>query len=381
VRKRAAWAGAVAAAAAAAGCGNLYYRDWPPSYRHETVHLGEVRQEVDARAVGMAGAGRASIYGAEAVISNPAALTALRGGAVSGGGGYRHWNYEVQPDQEGIKAQSFFGSFAGAYGAAAWPLVPERFAVGGAVWAPHDYTYEIGGEGEAGEITSRGARRAAGPAAAVRLGGLSCGLGADYLWGGERITSSEPGFEEVDARGRGYDVRLALGGKFEAAPGWRVAAMAVGKKGADVRFTGERSYKVRFPPTAGAAISVSARSVNVHLDYLYTFYEATEAEDEEVARVLAATARDAGWGAAGAEYVLASGAVARAGFGYRPWYIRDGSRRRVYWLHYALGGGWPILDRHGRLDVGLGYGRRGALDPNGYSTDVIEFQATVDYFW
>jgi hypothetical protein len=371
----------VAAAAVAAGCGNLYYRDWPPSYRHETVQLGEVRQEVDARAVGMAGAGRASVYGAESVISNPAALAALDGGAVSAGGGYRHWNYTVQPDQAGLKAQSFFGSFAGAYGAGAWPVVPGRFAVGGALWAPHDYTYEIGGEGEGGEIKSRGALRAAGPAAAVRFGGLSCGVGADYIWGGERITSSEPGFEEVDLRGRGYDVRLAFGSQFDLAPGWALAAMAVGKKGADVRFTGDRSYKVQFPPTAGAAVSVSALSVNVHLDYLFTFYEAMEADDAEVAETLAATAYNAGWGAAGAEYVLDSGAVARAGFGYRPWYIRDGMRRRVDWFHYAMGGGWPILERHGRLDVGLGYGRRGALDTNGYSTDVIEVQATVDYFW
>jgi hypothetical protein len=155
VRRRTIRLAALAAGLTAVSCGNLYYRDWPPSYRHETIRVGEALPHTDARSVGLAGAGRAGVYGAEAAVANPAALANLRGSALSGGGGYRYYGYDVQPDQAGLTAQSFFGSFAGTYAAAAWAASPEKFALGGALWTPYDYTYEIGGAGQGGEITSR----------------------------------------------------------------------------------------------------------------------------------------------------------------------------------------------------------------------------------
>jgi hypothetical protein len=370
-----------AAALAALSCGNLYYRDWPPSYRHETILVGEARPDADARSLGLAGAGRAAVYGAEAAVANPAALAYLRGSAASAGGGYRRWGYDVQPDQAGLRAQSFFGSFAGAYAAAAWAAAPERLALGGALWTPYDYTYEVGGPAAGGEMTSRGALRAAGPAAAFNALGVSWGAAADFLWGTQTFTSTEGGYEETAVRGRGYDVRASAAKRLELSPGWRLAAAVLGKKGAAMRFANGSAYDVRFPPAAGAAFSLQAYSVNVHLDYVYTFYEAMEAGDAGVAGEIAGAARNAGWASAGAEYVTPSGAVARTGFSYRPWYINDGLARRVDGYYYALGGGWPTWGRHGRLDAALGYGRRGALDRSGYQADVIDFQASFNYFW
>lgn len=381
MRKRAIAFAALAAALTAVSCGNLYYRDWPPSYRHESIRVGEALPHADARSVGLAGAGRAGVYGAEGAIANPAALANLRGSALSGGGGYRYYGYDVQPDQAGFKAQSFFGSFAGTYAAAAWAASPEKFALGGALWTPYDYTYEIGGPGEGGEITSRGALRAVGPAAAFNALGVSWGAAADFLWGRQTFTSTEAGYASTDVRGRGYDVRASAMKRFELAPGWRLAAAALGRKGAAMRFSDGSAYDVTFPPAAGAAVSVKAYSINVHLDYIYTFYSAMEAGDDDVERVIDAAARDAGWASAGGEYVLDSGAVARAGVSYRPWYISDGMSRRVDGYYYSMGGGWPMWGRHGRFDAALSYGRRGALDRSGYQADVIDFQASLNYFW
>ena len=371
----------LAAALTAVSCGNLYYRDWPASYRHETIRVGEARPDADARSVGLAGAGRAAVYGAEGAIANPAALANLKGSAVSAGGGYRYWGYDVQPEQAGLRAQSFFGSFAGSYAAAAWAAVPEKLVVGGALWTPYDYTYEVGGTGTGGEITSRGALRAVGPAAAFSALGLSWGAAADFLWGSQTFTSTGGEYATEEVRGRGYDVRASAMKRLELAPGWRLAAAVLGKKGAVMRFTDGSAYDVRFPPAAGAALSIKAYSVNVHLDYTYTFYSSMEAGDAEVAREIDAAARDVGWASAGAEYVTSSGAVARAGFSYRPWYIRDGMARGVDGFYYAMGGGWPVWERRGRFDAAMGYGSRGALDLNGYEADVIDFQASLNYFW
>ncbi|MGD8717626.1 MAG: hypothetical protein PVH29_02280 [Candidatus Zixiibacteriota bacterium] len=367
-----------AACLVAGGCADLYYRDWPPSYRHELMHLGEVSHEVDARAVGMAGAGRASTYGAGAAISNPAALASLTGSAASGGVGYRNWGYSVQPSQAGTNAQSFFGSFAGAYAAGAWSAVPGRVALGGALWTPSDYTYEIGGDGTGGEVKSRGSMRALGPAAAFRLPGVSLGVAADFLWARETVTLSNSRYDDVDVRGTGYDLRASLWRDFDLGPGWRLAVAAVGKKGGDVRFRDGSDYEVQFAPTVGGALSLQALSINVHLDYLYTFYE-----DMEFSNGYDPTpyVRDVGWAYAGAEYVLDSGAVARTGVSYRPWYVSSGRPGSVDALFYGIGGGWPVWSRHGRFDVGLGYGRRGALDADGYSADIVDFKVGLNYFW
>jgi len=374
-------AAALAAVLTAASCGNLYYRDWPPSYRHETIRVGEARPEADARSVALAGAGRAAVYGAESAIANPAALGYLRGSALSGGGGYRYMGYDVQPDQVGLRAQSFFSSFAGTYAAGAWAAAPEKFALGGAVWTPYDYTYEVGGDGEGGEITSRGALRAVGPAAAFRALGLSWGAAADFLWGSQTFTSTEGGYESTELAGRGYDVRASAMKRFDLSPGWRLSAAVLGKKGAAMRFTDGSAYDVNFPPAAGAALTVKAYSINVHADYTYTFYGAMEAGDDDVAREIDAAARDVGWASAGVEYVMDSGAVARAGASYRPWYIKDGMALGVDGYYYALGGGWPMWGRHGRFDAALGYGIRGALDLDGYQADIIDFQVSLNYFW
>jgi hypothetical protein len=371
-----------AAAFVMASCGNIYYEDWGPSYRQETIRLGEVRHEADARSLGLAGAGRAAVYGAEAAVTNPAALASLRGPAACGGGGYRFWAYTVRPDDEDPAAQSFFGSFSGSYGAGAWPVAPGRLVVGGALWTPHDYTYDMGG-GEAAdnEIKSRGALRAVGPALGVRAWGLSWGAAGDFLWGGQKITSDQAGVENVDLGGRGYDVRASATKDFDLAPGWRLSAAALGKKGAAVRFANGDDYDVRFPPSAGVAFSLKAQSVNVHVDYVYTFYEAMESSDDDLGGLMAAVTRDVGWASLGGEYVTDGGAVVRAGFGYKPWYIRDARYRGVDSFHYAMGGGWPAMNRHGRLDAALTYGRRGALDLNGYFVDLIGFQAGLNYYW
>ncbi len=383
-RDRSLWAAAAAclSALAVASCGNIYYEDWAPSYRHETMRLGEVRHEADARSAAMAGAGRAAVYGAEAAVTNPAALASLRGPAAAGGGGYRFWAYTLKPDGGDPTAESFFGSFAGSYAAGAWPVVSERLALGGALWTPNDYTYEMGGgEGADNEIKSRGALRAIGPALAARALGISWGVAGDFLWGGQKITSDQAGVENVDIHGRGYDVRASAAKSFDLAPGWRLSAAALGKKGGDVRFADGDEYDVQFPPSAGVAFSLKAQSINVHVDYVYTFYESTESSDDDVSRLIAATARDVGWASVGGEYVTDGGAIVRAGFGYKPWYVRDALLHGVDSYHYALGGGWPVMDRRGRLDAALAYGRRGALDKNGYFVDFMEFQAGLNYFW
>ncbi len=43
---------ALAAAALCAGCGNSYFDDWPPSYRQESIRVGEARDAVGPRATG-----------------------------------------------------------------------------------------------------------------------------------------------------------------------------------------------------------------------------------------------------------------------------------------------------------------------------------------
>ncbi len=379
---RAAAAAACAGALAAASCGNIYFQDWPPSYRQETIRLGEARHEADARSSGMAGAGRAAVYGAEAAVTNPAALASLRGPAAAGGGGYRFWAYTVHPGGGDPSAQSFPGSFAGTYAAGAWPVVAERFVVGGALWTPHDYTYNIGGgDASAGEIRSRGALRAVGPALAVRAAGVSWGVAGDFLWGGQRITSEGAAVTDVDVHGRGYDVRASAAKGFDLAPGWRLSAAALGKRGATVRFGDGAAYDVRFAPSAGVAFSLKAQSVNVHVDYVYTFYESMESSNERVATMIAAVTRDVGWASAGGEYVTDGGAIVRAGFGYKPWYIRNATYGGVDSFLYAMGGGWPMWDRRGRLDAALTYARRGALDLDGYSVNQMEFQAGLNYYW
>ncbi len=375
-------AAACACALAVASCGNVYYQDWPPSYRQETIRLGEVRHEADARSSGMAGAGRAAVYGAEAAVTNPAGLASLRGPAAAGGGGYRFWAYTVHPDGEDPPAESFPGSFAGAYAAGAWPVAAERFVVGGALWTPHDYTYNIGGgDASAGEIRSRGALRAVGPALAARAAGVSWGVAGDFLWGGQKITSDQADIADVDLHGRGYDVRASAARAFDLAPGWRLSAAALGKRGATVRFGDGSAYDVRFAPSAGVAFSLKAQSVNVHVDYIYTFYESMDSSNERVADLIEAVTRDVGWASAGGEYVTDGGAIVRAGFGYKPWYIRNATYGGVDSYLYAMGGGWPMWERRGRLDAALTYGRRGALDLDGYFVDHMEFQAGLNYYW
>jgi hypothetical protein len=148
-----------------------------------------------------------------------------------------------------------------------------------------------------------------------------------------------------------------------------------------VRFGDGDGYDVQFPPSAGVAFSLKAQSINVHVDYIYTFYESMNSSDGGVASLIAARARDVGWASLGGEYVTDGGAIVRAGFGYKPWYVRDGTSGGVDSYHYAMGGGWPVIERRGRLDAALTYGRRGALDPNGYFVDFMEFQAGLNYYW
>ena len=378
----AAAAAACLGALAVASCGNIYYDNCPASYGQETMRLGDVRHEADARSTGMAGAGRAAVYGAEAAVTNPAALASLRGPAAAGGGGYRFWAYTVQPDGNAPTAESFPGSFAGSYAAGAWPIVAERLVVGGALWTPHDYTYDIGGgEGANYEIKSRGALRAVGPALGARALGMSWGVAGDFLFGGQKITSNQAGVESVDVHGRGYDVRASAARSFDLASGWRLSAAALGKKGANVHFTDGDGYGVQFPPSAGVAFSLKAQSINVHVDYIYTFYESMGSSNDDIARLIAAAARDLGWASLGGEYVTDGGAIVRAGFGYKPWYVRDATYGGVDSYHYAMGGGWPVMGRRGRLDAALTYGRRGALDLNGYFVNFMEFQAGLNYYW
>jgi len=368
-------------ALAVLSCGNNYFTDWPPSYRQELIAVGDVRQEVGARALALAGAGRAGIYGADAAASNPAALAALEGPALSGGGGYVSRGLTVQPDPGDLRAQSFSGSFADGYVAAAWPVSPGRGAVAAALWTPNDYTFQLGGEGAGGSIVSRGALYAAGPAAAVRVAGVALGVAGDFLWGGQTLSSGVAGVGNADVSARGYDIRAGVQKDIELAPGWDLAVAGLGRKGGDVHFRGSAAYDVVFPPAAGVAFSLRAHSINVHADYIYTFYGEMRSSDGGLSRVIEAATRDVGWAMVGAEYVTASGAVARAGFGYVPWYILSARGRGVNSLRYGFGGGWPMMARRGRLDAALAYGRRGALDVDGYFLDTVEFQLGVNYFW
>ena len=368
-----------ALAALGGGCGNRYFVDWPASYRHELLHVGDAPTAPGARALALAEAGRADAYGAEAAFGNPAALARLERPAAAAGVGWRERGLSVQPAGETTLAQSFVSSFAPAYASGAYPIIPRRLALGGAIWTPHDYAYRLGGSG-AGDFESRGALYAAGPAAAAAFGPLAVGVGADFLWGSERITSSLAAYRDVDLTARGYDCRASLTAAGDVKPAWRLAVAAFGRKGAALDFTGTSSYDLHLAPAAGAAVSVRAHSVNVHVDYVYYFYEAMTTSDAQLRQIIDTVVADVGWAMAGAEYVTAGGAVARAGFGYRPWFIRYGHTHPVS-LRYGFGGGWPVWARHGRLDAALGYGRRGALDDDGYVADELELSCGFNYFW
>ncbi len=371
---------ALAAAALCAGCGNSYFDDWPPSYRQESIRVGEARDAVGPRATALAGAGAASVYGAEAVVNNPAALVNLAGPALGGGFGYCSTALAVQPTRDDIIAQGFFGSFAPAYGAAAYAPKSRRYAVGAAYWTPYDYTYRLG-SAPYDMLESRGALRAASGAAAASALGFQWGAAGDFLWGRQRMTSSRASFAAVDAPARGYDVRAAIRREVELRPGWTLAAAALGRKGAAVRFAGTEGYDVAFPPAVGGAVSVRAHSINVHIDYRYTFYGALDASDAALAQVMRAVAKDAGEAMGGAEYVLSSGAIVRGGVAYRPWYIANATGHRVVGVYYAMGAGWPTLERRARLEAALTYGRRGALDAEGYAADLAAFELGFNYFW
>ena len=373
-------AAVVLAAAAWLGCGNNYFQDWPASYREETIRLGDVRNEVGPRAAGLAGAGRAAAYGPEAAVSNPAALAALGGHAAAAGAGYRSTALNVQPGPDDTRAQSYWGTFTPSYAAGAYAVAPRRFVVGGALWMPNDFTYTMGKAGT-GRVESRGSLRAVGPAAAVNVGGVMFGAGGDYLWGGQDISASVPGVATSAARASGYDYRASVRKDWALAPGWTLAAAAFGRRGARVRWAGDAGYDVQYAPQAGGAVSVRARSISVHMDGLYSFYSRMSSTDAGVEHVVRAVTRDVGWASGGAEYVTSGGVIVRGGISYRPWYILNPNSHGVKSLLYAMGAGWPMMKRHGRLDAALNYGRRGALDVDGYYADVISFELGFGYFW
>ena len=117
-----------------AGCGNGVRHNWPPSYHHDTMHLGIVKREAGARAASLAGAGRSAGLGAEAAITNPAALAGISKPSLSAGAGYVLSDLTVRPSWEDAQAQSFFGSWSPAYLAAATPVAARRFVVGASLW-------------------------------------------------------------------------------------------------------------------------------------------------------------------------------------------------------------------------------------------------------
>jgi len=359
-------------------CGNTYWADAPASYRHEALHVGEVRAGVSARSVGLADAGRAGTYGADATVNNPAALANLTGPALSLGGGYWSRALNSQPSPEDLRAQSYYGSFAPTYAAAAYPLAPKRLAVAAAAWVPTDYAYYLGGGGS-GTIASRGALYALSPAVAAKIGPAAIGVGGDALIGAQHLQT--PAATPRDLSARGYDLRASAALDHEIKPGWKWAACAFGRLGQQLRFTGDRAFNLEVGPAAGGAFTLKAESVNVHLDYVYTFYNRSRSDDAELTRTLAATTRDVGWAFAAAEYVTAGGAIVRSGVAYRPWYIKSGEHHDTKSLRYGMGAGLPTAERHGRLDAALSYGRRAALDVDGYYVDEIEGALSYNYFW
>lgn len=368
---------AALAAWLALACGNTYWADAPASYRHEALKLGEVRPGVGARAISLADAGRAGLYGADAVVNNPAALATLAAPAVSLGSGYWSRGLNAQPSPEDLRAQSYYSSWAPSYAAAAYPLVPRRVTAAAAVWIPTDYSYFLGGDNQ--KIVSRGALYAFSPAVAAAFGPAMLGIGGDALIGGQRLQL--PGANPENVSARGYDVRGSAGVGGDLRRGWRWSACALGRWGQHLRFGGDRSLDLDVGPAAGGAFTLKAESINIHLDYIYTFYNRSRISDAALASTLAATTRDVGWASAGAEYVTAGGAILRTGAAYRPWYIKSGANHDTKSLRYGMGVGLPTAERHGRFDAALSYGRRAALDVDGYYVDEIEAALSYNYFW
>jgi len=373
-------AAAGAFAAALLGCGNTYFTDWRPSYYHELIRVGDPQNEVGARSLALGGAGRAGLYEPAAAVSNPAALAFIRRPSVSMGGGYYSRILTVQPGEEDPRAEASSGSFAPSFAAGVLPVAGGKVVLGGAAWVPNDYAYRLG-KGAGNEIKSTGTLYAVGPTAATRWGPFALGFGADYLLGAQNLSFPPRDAAAGSYRSGGYDVRGAIMARGEAAPGWTVAACAFGRKGAALNVTGARSFDLTLPPAAGAALGVTYGHIAVYGDYIYTFYDMMRTGEPTIAAVLGSVVYPVGWGMAGAEYTTAGGAVARAGVAYRPWFIQYANGSKPVSLRYAMGGGWPLAGKRGRLDAALSYGRRGALTPDGYLVDELELALSFNYFW
>jgi len=67
----------------------------------------------------------------------------------------------------------------------------------------------------------------------------------------------------------------------------------------------------------------------------------------------------------------------RFGIGYQPFFTTDPEGRDIQELWGTIGFGFPILAGSSRLDVGLGFGKRGSFSANGISENLIRMNCTV----
>lgn len=364
------------------GCRDRYFEDWPPSYRFATTLVGERPGSFGARSAALAGAGRAGEDGPVAVVVNPSALARGDRVALTAGAGLRYRALTVQSAPGETRAQSFAAGWAESTGAAAAaPLPGGRVGVGAAVWRYRDFSYEMGEEG-GDRIFCRGGLEAATAGMACRAGGASLGVASDYLWGGEDLTSTESAVPTASRSGRGYDVRGAAGYEFRVGGKWAVRPAIIGARGGKVRWRGGgEDFEVRYPGEIGGAVTIARRRLAVHADYTYFLYGVVGASTPARERTLRAAGRSVGWPAVGVELRTAGTTVVRGGAAYRPSLFSNAAGRRVDGWTYGLGAGWPVWKGQGRWDVALTYGRRGALETDGYVTDTTTAEINVHYFW
>lgn len=358
------------------GCGNGVRPNWPPSYHHDTMHLGIMKREAGARSAALAGAGRAAGVSAEGAIANPAALTNVKKGTLSAGAGYILSDMVIQPTAEEPQAQSFFGSWSPAYIAGARRVGGGPVVLAATLWQPYDYKYATDGG-----VTGRGGLYAAGPTASWALGGFCFGVAGEYLFGSLQLNGDRV-FPAFDGRRlSGYSGRAAIARTFFGGRGWSLTGTVVGYYGGRVSATGPNSYRVELPDAVVPAFALRAGGIAVYGDYMYQFTAGMRADEVYIDDVIRAFGRDVGWASLGAEYTTAGGAVARGGVSYRPWYVADASRRAVHGWYYGIGGGWLTAGERGRWDAALEYGRRGARDDAGYVVGDIAILLSYNYWW
>jgi hypothetical protein len=359
------------------GCGNRYYHDFADVYEPVRLHLGEANDAIGARAMALAGAGRAVADSPAAVVQNPAGLAELKNVSFEGGFGYENRALRWQADSSYPIAEASTNSFNGLYGAFSLPVVRDRLYLGVAHWVPYDLKLTAGDTSNGAYVESDGAVRSVTPGFAVAFGPAALGFSTDILWGGQDFDTTAP-VGSFDVGFFGYDLRVGFRYKKRYNRSWGFALGAVVRRGARLSVSNGVSYSLGFGPQIGVAGSLLYKRLSFNGDYVYNFVERSASDDSVRDYALERITRDAPYYMVGFEYALNRGVV-RGGFAVKPALYRDASRGAVDGRFYSVGGGWKTFGGRGFIDVALTYGRRGSINKNRFATGYIDLFLTVRY--